>query len=989
MSRQNRREEMRPRRRASGLPVFCVFALVSVLAASTAGGQVPSPFEALPTSPDALGKLPLPVPKKLPEVPAPPKDGTKGGKAAAAADPVKNIEKIVAPVVAKVADNPFLKICWERKTDAGEVEYIAFSPDGVVWEWRATPPLVRTGTWKEFAGPLLKTSAGTWKIATNGAAITKIANTANSKDVEVETFYLPAPAPSPEVAGTHWVGAADKKRTLDFHASGRVSREDKKFSGAFYNLGGGLYGVLENCKKRALYKISDDWQKIEQRWGEKEQSFWLRERDGYVAETPEVAAPAVPAVPAVPNANASGAATGAPAAAPAVPAVPKIRHALVGTKWKFTVGGKTPARNAIGSAAKTPVVNTLEFLDNGTLVHTTGGRKITAKWKIMRENAVLCTDNFTIYSLSDNRKTLRQVTDGRESFWEELPADEAAMLAAVAAEKKKPTAQTAANQPAKTGKSAKPAAKKSAYQPPYGAKIVRPSRGIEPSPLDLTVWRSNHLSPKQVAEYIRIPASKVVANPNADKFPGAVDKEAPRLVKSVNYSSRDSGMHCTGLYAPAGELITIRVDPNRLKFVKSVRIGCHTDDLTRKVPWKRFPRIVRDFEIKEEITFVSNAFGGLIYITTTGGGKDLDFISVTVTGAVEAPYFRINKTSALDWERSRASPAPWGDIEARGIRVTVPSSHLRTLKNPNELLRVWERIVMEADWLAAAGSRSEWVVTDIDIIIGDLHSGFPVMAKLGSSAGAVSYDDLTRNGNWGFFHEFGHNRQKKEWTFEGYGEVTCNLFALYCMEKIAGKPVTSRLQPKTKESAAEAVGKGVVAMLPSPSTASTTGATGSGAKDEKSRKNARFRQFYAETVGKYFSKEGTTSLNKLLEKAINAHGGDGDKLSIYIPVIRDFGWLPLRNTFADYQKEPATDPDIIRLRRRDQRFFGDRIDVTSYDDMCKETFVRVWSKHCRANLAPYFERMGFPVSGMTMVLCKKWRPYMPKEALDEDEAPTP
>ena len=42
-------------------------------------------------------------------------------------------------------------------------------------------------------------------------------------------------------------------------------------------------------------------------------------------------------------------------------------------------------------------------------------------------------------------------------------------------------------------------------------------------------------------------------------------------------------------------------------------------------------------------------------------------------------------------------------------------------------------------------------------------------------------------GSWGLFHELGHNHQQKEWTFEGTGEVTNNLWSLYLMEVIAGK----------------------------------------------------------------------------------------------------------------------------------------------------------------------------------------------------------
>ncbi len=52
----------------------------------------------------------------------------------------------------------------------------------------------------------------------------------------------------------------------------------------------------------------------------------------------------------------------------------------------------------------------------------------------------------------------------------------------------------------------------------------------------------------------------------------------------------------------------------------------------------------------------------------------------------------------------------------------------------------------------------------------------------------VSTKQLTTKGSWGHFHEIGHNHQASDWTFGGTGEVTCNLFSLYCMETVTGLP---------------------------------------------------------------------------------------------------------------------------------------------------------------------------------------------------------
>ncbi|MFM8904520.1 MAG: M60 family metallopeptidase, partial [Verrucomicrobiota bacterium] len=58
-----------------------------------------------------------------------------------------------------------------------------------------------------------------------------------------------------------------------------------------------------------------------------------------------------------------------------------------------------------------------------------------------------------------------------------------------------------------------------------------------------------------------------------------------------------------------------------------------------------------------------------------------------------------------------------------------------------------------------------------------------------SAKDMVDLTKLTKEGDWGFFHELGHNHQRRDWTFDGQVEVTCNFFSLYLMENLVGKPM--------------------------------------------------------------------------------------------------------------------------------------------------------------------------------------------------------
>ena len=88
--------------------------------------------------------------------------------------------------------------------------------------------------------------------------------------------------------------------------------------------------------------------------------------------------------------------------------------------------------------------------------------------------------------------------------------------------------------------------------------------------------------------------------------------------------------------------------------------------------------------------------------------------------------------------------------------------------------------------VAAERRRPERMVSDVAISVGFMHSGYPIMLHLPEAREmvAVSKDKMP---GWGFHHEIGHNHQKTEWTFDGTGEVTNNIFSVYITEVIDGK----------------------------------------------------------------------------------------------------------------------------------------------------------------------------------------------------------
>lgn len=281
----------------------------------------------------------------------------------------------------------------------------------------------------------------------------------------------------------------------------------------------------------------------------------------------------------------------------------------------------------------------------------------------------------------------------------------------------------------------------------------------------------------------------VTAAPGADFFPGAVPARAKRVVREFTISeeaTRRGGWISTGLYAVAGEPLTVTTEnPGGW----NLRIGANRDTLWHKDSWSRWPEITMERPIETRAFRMTSPFGGPVYLVPHRNAEAANF---KFEGAVEAPLFVLgDESSAADWKRRREAPAPWAELVCNGMVLTIPSGAVRKLDDPVALMEFWERAMKCYPELRGEPQpiRAERLVEDIQISAGWMHSGYPVMAHgaddLERSA-AVNLEVLLEDGNWGYFHEFGHNAQKSEWTFGGTTEVTCNLFSLYLGEQMAG-----------------------------------------------------------------------------------------------------------------------------------------------------------------------------------------------------------
>jgi len=487
---------------------------------------------------------------------------------------------------------------------------------------------------------------------------------------------------------------------------------------------------------------------------------------------------------------------------------------------------------------------------------------------------------------------------------------------------------------------------------------------------------------RTVDEYwAKIDPDHCVPHPDAEKFPGAVMEPADRVITAVSLPINRSRWHSTGTYAAPGERITFRISSGDADLGLVARIGCHTDDIvgaTKRESWHRFPVICNSVALNKRTVELANPFGGPIYIDVPGGEKNAksrDQIRVEIVGAVEAPIFLQGKTTRAEWENRRLAPAPWAEMVCDHMVVSVPSKYIRELSfaEAQELMTTWTETVDACDWLAAWGTRrsAERVVSDAEISIGWMHSGYPIKCYLDSAKDSVNVKKLKTEGNWGFYHELGHNHQSSLWTYSGYTEVTNNLFSLYCMEKISGKKLGDGHGEDLAIMAAE------MALDPKGNAASPFHLL--------SQYYFPVKQFGWKSLRDTFEtlsdRRDIHKADGLVKKNLGLAGREVEKQQELLDKEKHELERKIKAAIKEKKDEDkvaaeARMAEIAKEEKKIKEALG-ALSKSDSDERKKDIFVRTWSKHVGTNLGPYFANFNWPYTDSMKTSLGVLKPWMP------------
>lgn len=295
------------------------------------------------------------------------------------------------------------------------------------------------------------------------------------------------------------------------------------------------------------------------------------------------------------------------------------------------------------------------------------------------------------------------------------------------------------------------------------------------------------------------------ADPGAAVYPGLVRQGTPSIERTIPIDLNIPRWHSTGVYSPAGQVLTVTIPEAAMKLGLKVRVGSTADDLSGSAEWKRNPLVTVEIPLVKMKTVFASPFGGLVYIVVPDRirrekGTATGQVEVALHGGVMAPWFKLGRDTNEKFIRECAETgAPYGEIEGKDFILSAETVCLKKVSEPEWISEFWDKVLLADQELAQWKMRKfpERSCSDVQLTCGWLHNGYPLMYHVNDQHFDFLLDKerLAKEGEWGVMHELGHNHQNRAWTPAGTGEVTVNLFTMYAIETVSGADLRDERYP--------------------------------------------------------------------------------------------------------------------------------------------------------------------------------------------------
>lgn len=283
-------------------------------------------------------------------------------------------------------------------------------------------------------------------------------------------------------------------------------------------------------------------------------------------------------------------------------------------------------------------------------------------------------------------------------------------------------------------------------------------------------------------------------------YGGNVSDSEPAIIKRITIHPRNFGYHLTGLYAPPGELITVRISEEDLEAVGTLylTIGQVLNNKQANNIWEtrefvRMPVICNTFALRKALNpherdgndyifYVGSFLGGPIYVNPAS--KPYLF-TITISGAVKYAHFIKGYTTKEEFDLNFGSTAPYFDLEVwqHGIWHSGPKKQVEVSSYDEfyEAATYWEKVSGVSHQIPTSNDISCTVNMMYEVFIAAGSAvAFPARGTTNCPeiwfTYVLDYQKYIIKASadlWGPHHEFNHHYQSG-WGLSDDGEVSNN-----------------------------------------------------------------------------------------------------------------------------------------------------------------------------------------------------------------------
>ncbi|KAK8849917.1 hypothetical protein M9Y10_018507 [Tritrichomonas musculus] len=290
---------------------------------------------------------------------------------------------------------------------------------------------------------------------------------------------------------------------------------------------------------------------------------------------------------------------------------------------------------------------------------------------------------------------------------------------------------------------------------------------------------------------------------SVNNYLGEVSDNEPAIVKRISLKPRIRTYSTTGLYAPPGEVISLRINEKELQKVGSLKVSIgpiHNSGSCIEIgsgkSIVRMPLSTVLFTINaslqphvrdgsDYIFYLGSFFGGPIFaFGTTFSTEEYTF---TISGAVPHSNFILGFTTPDEFEYNDKSTAPFFvlDVYTKGISFIGPRSNTGPI-NYHSLYDVadyWNKVSAVSNQYSPSPYSDESITMNHEPYIPAgaavaIRGGAATQCPVSWLPGPLLYKyNLMDSANWGSHHEYNHHFQNS-WGFYGGSETTNNAITL-------------------------------------------------------------------------------------------------------------------------------------------------------------------------------------------------------------------